>query len=405
MDFQRFARWFRASSPYIRAHRDKRFVVLLDHECLNYEHLDRITRDLALIHVLGAKLILVVEPPTRSGEQQAHELSTTVSLLRSKFERGLPTSRYRNQHVELVCNDYVLAQSSTLNTDTVPPNSFDAFSLDQKSLEHDIESEALVVVTPSITATSQVISIDHLIAQLSVSLQADKLIVFHEFAQAQNDINSDLSTDAFARLLESGVFDAETAARLQSLLYSCQHGVKRGHIVSYKTEGALLAELFTADGSGIQISTDDYLTIRQVESMDLDTVFELMRNDIEQDRIVPRTREALSDPSTTVFLAEHDNTPVGCVALYTQIDHMQEIGTLIAAPKHRDRNIGTRLLQRAESEARRRGASHAFVFSKHTSEWFMNHDYVPSSLERLPKEQQLIYDLERKSTLLIKELA
>ena len=405
MDFQLFARWFRASSPYIRAHRGKRFVILLDQDCLEHANLNKMVRDLALIHVLGAKLILVIEPAERSSAQQSAEvLRDCINSLRERFERGLPTSRHRNQHIELACGDYVQparAEFSSTETGYDPGRSH---QLNVNLLEQDIESEALVLVAPWIEQTSSVVSVNDLIANLPLALNADKLIIFSDFANEQNEVNSDLSTEAFAQLVEDGEFEPRTERRLQSLLHACRQGLKRGHIVSSQTEGALLAELFTADGSGIQISNDDYLTIREADSSELDVVFELMQEDLEQDRVVPRTREALSDPSTKVFLAEHDNTPVGCVALYSNTGGMQEIGTLIAAPKHRDRNIGSRLLHRAESEARQRGASHAYVFSKHTRDWFSNHDYMPAELDCLPKDRQKNYDADRRSTLLIKEL-
>ena len=130
-----------------------------------------------------------------------------------------------------------------------------------------------------------------------------------------------------------------------------------------------------------------------------------MQADIDQDRLVPRTRDLLSSDSTTIFLAEHDNIPVGCVALYTLAQGMQEIGTLLAAPKHRDRNIGSRLLSRAETEARNRGASQVYVFTKHAVDWFSRQDYLPASLDSLPVANRASYDHERKSTLLIKELS
>ena len=53
MDSADFARWFRDATPYIRAHRGRTFVVLLDAEVLDCPNLGDLVRDLALLHALG----------------------------------------------------------------------------------------------------------------------------------------------------------------------------------------------------------------------------------------------------------------------------------------------------------------------------------------------------------------
>ena len=402
MDFHRFAQWFRGSSPYIRAHRGKRFVLLLPKECLEQPQLDNIVRDLALLHVLGIHLLLVIE----ANNQDPTDVEATIRTL---FNRGLPSSRYRNQSIPLFVETFDESLAASQATEATHEQGHAEFIA---RLEGGFQQSELGVVTISdsaqVSTSTQTFSIGDVAASIALSVSAEKLIVFHDpatlFGDA-DDVNSDLSTEAFDQLLASNAFDNASKPIMQGLLRACQNGVKRGHIVSFANDGALLAELFTADGSGTQISTDDYLTIRRAASTDVDVVLELMSADIEQDRIVPRTRELLNSPTTTIFIAEHDRVPVGCVALYRLVEGMQEIGTLLAAPKHRDKNIGSRLLTQAEAEARKRKATHVFAFSKHAVDWFRRHDYQASTLETLPVTCRSDYDSERQSTLLIKELA
>ena len=273
------------------------------------------------------------------------------------------------------------------------------------------DDAAIVLVTPIDTDSAGVVNglvpVEDVAATVALAMHADKLIVFHEpatFRNGGNDVNSDLSTDAFDELIATQMFKELTTRRMRALLYACRQGVNRGHVVSFTTDGALLAELFTADGSGTQISTDDYLTIRRAAATDTDVVLELMQTDIQQDRIVSRLREFLASSTTTLFLAEHDIVPVGCVALYNLVEDMQENGTLVAAPKHRDRNIGRRLLSHAELEAKKRNANHVFLFSKHAVDWFCKQNYQPSTLDVLPASYVANYDIKRQTTLLIKEL-
>ena len=54
-----YARWFRDSMPYISAHRGSTFVVLLGGDTLAHDDLANVIHDLALLHVLGVRLVLV----------------------------------------------------------------------------------------------------------------------------------------------------------------------------------------------------------------------------------------------------------------------------------------------------------------------------------------------------------
>ncbi|MCY4130434.1 MAG: GNAT family N-acetyltransferase [Gammaproteobacteria bacterium] len=402
MEFHRFARWFRDSSPYIREHRDKVFVILMPSESLRHEILRDIVRDLALLHVLGIKQVLILESTL---DNRANHISTIKDL----FARGLPSSRYRNQAIPVVEETFDL--SAPVHGDA---NTNHSIAQHRKQVDHiaqTLDQGSIGLIAPTTDSSNRAINygetINYIATAVALGIEADKLIILHEPASLVNNadvVNSDLSTDAFQALLEQEALEESTYLRMNALLRACQQGINRGHIVSYETEGALLAELFTADGSGTQISTDDYLTIRRAMDTDTDAILDLMKADIDQDRLVPRSREMLSRDSTTIFLAEHDRVPVGCVALYSLEQGMQEIGTLLAAPKHRDRNIGSRLLSQAETEARKRGASHVYVFTKHAVDWFKRHDYLPSNLGALPSANRDAYDDERQSTLLIKEI-
>ena len=402
MDFHRFARWFRDSSPYIREHRNKLFVILLPAACLHHPFLGTLIRDLALLHVLGIKQVLILE-------STPEKRTSCIATVKDLFARGLPSSRYRNQTIPVVEETF---DSSTLMRFDDEAN--DPSIQHQNQVDHIIrtlDEGSVALITPTADHSSGTDTYEEIVSNVATNvalgLHANKLIVLHEPASLVSDaniVNSDLSTDAFQSILEQETFEESTLHRMHALLLACRQGINRGHIVSYETDGALLAELFTADGSGTQISNDDYLTIRRATETDTDMILDLMKADIEQDRLVPRSREMLRDDSTTIFLAEHDSIPVGCVALYSLIQGTQEIGTLVAAPIHRDRNIGSRLLSRAEKEAQSRGASRVFVLTKHAVDWFKRHDYLPSQLDSLPAAHRTAYNHERQSTLLIKEL-
>ena len=52
-------KWFRDSSPYIDAHRDKTFVVCIASDALQSENFPKVISDIALLNSLGAKVVVV----------------------------------------------------------------------------------------------------------------------------------------------------------------------------------------------------------------------------------------------------------------------------------------------------------------------------------------------------------
>lgn len=54
-----FIDWFRHSSPYIHAHRDKTVVLMLSGEAVDSDNFPNIVSDIALLNSLGIRLILV----------------------------------------------------------------------------------------------------------------------------------------------------------------------------------------------------------------------------------------------------------------------------------------------------------------------------------------------------------
>src|SRR4029453_1213224 len=54
-----FVPWFRSVAPYIHAHRGKTFVVAIAGELIAAGKLNTFAQDLALIHAMGIKVVLV----------------------------------------------------------------------------------------------------------------------------------------------------------------------------------------------------------------------------------------------------------------------------------------------------------------------------------------------------------
>ena len=54
-----FVEWFRKSSPYIHAHRGRTFVLVFGGEAVSAPDFSHLVHDIALLHGLGIRLVLV----------------------------------------------------------------------------------------------------------------------------------------------------------------------------------------------------------------------------------------------------------------------------------------------------------------------------------------------------------
>ncbi len=57
-----------------------------------------------------------------------------------------------------------------------------------------------------------------------------------------------------------------------------------------------------------------------------------------------------------------------------------------------------------ESEARLLGLARLFSLTTHTPHWFIEHGFVPGSIEDLPMAKQQLYNYQRNSRVIIKPL-
>jgi amino-acid N-acetyltransferase len=130
VDTSDYARWFRDSTPYISRHRNSTFVVLLDGAAFNSANLANIVHDLALVHVLGARLVLVhgARPQldrnlTDSVFHQGRRITRPADLpaitgtygeLRSRleamFSTGLPSSPLHQTDIAVISGNFITAQ-------------------------------------------------------------------------------------------------------------------------------------------------------------------------------------------------------------------------------------------------------------------------------------------------------
>jgi len=266
------------------------------------------------------------------------------------------------------------------------------------------------------SATGEIfnLAVEDVAAQVAIALKADKLICFG----AENGIShhgercSELLTRAAERLLSQyleGIEDhsethSELARQLGAVTLACAGGVPRGHLISYRMDGALLLELFTREGAGTMVLPESYEQVRQASIEDVGGVLELIRPLEERGVLVRRSRELLENEIERFTLIERDGAIIGCAALYPYEDGSGELACVAVHPEYRRGSRGDQLLEAVERSCRAQGLSRLFVLTTRTAHWFLERGFVERERTVLPRSKLALYNLQRNSKVFVKPL-
>ncbi len=418
MDSADFARWFRDATPYIGAHRGRTFVVLLDAEVVACPNLVDLVRDLALLHALGVKLVIVhdadgADAASVVDEQSRDALIAAAGLVRSRLESHFsalaPLGPGGSERIVLVGANLVSARPRGVVQGVDQRLAGEPGRIAADEIARLVDQGCIVLLPPfgySNAGEAYVFDAASLAAEAAAALRANKLIVYDAMEQL-NGI-SQMSPSALAALLEKNDFPPASERRLAALLGASRGGVARGHLICYRSDGALLRELFTAEGVGTQISEGDYRTIRPAETTDIPGILELIRPLEDAGLLVRRPRNRLEAEVGHFHVAELDGIFIGCCALYSH-GKAVELACLAVHPSHRSsvdgETLGERLLAYARALARERGASSMFVLTTKAEDWFAARGFRPADMDALPASKQALYNYRRNSKVMVESLA
>jgi amino-acid N-acetyltransferase len=427
-----YAQWFRDSTPYISMHRNKTFVVLLEGDALAHGNLTNIVHDLALVHVLGARLVLVhgardqiderlPDAVFHAGRRITREVDLPLVVgifgeqrarLEALFSTGLPTSPLRETEISVVGGNFVTARPVGIVDGVDHLLTGRTRRVHAERLTAALATGAIVLLSPvGYSPSGQVFNLaaDELAADVALALHADKLIVFNEKGALTDEQDRRISVMSPAEL-HARLDSAEP--RLQSVLRACRGGVASCQIISYAEDGALLTELFTASGSGTQIRESLSPFIRNATSADVGGIVEVIRPLEEAGILVRRSRDKLEEEIDHFLVADVDDNVIGCCAVYP-FGELAELACVAVHPSYRDRavprnrggRVGTTLLAAAEARAKVLGARRLFVLTTQARDWFLEQGFQDAASDALPAPRQDMYNYQRNSRVLVKDLA
>jgi len=113
-----------------------------------------------------------------------------------------------------------------------------------------------------------------------------------------------------------GACDASLLSKLDHAARACRLGVARVHLLNGLRDEALLSEVFSQEGIGTMVYSNEYQQIRRVFKKDVRAVMTLIRQSVDNEELVKRTRADIVAHLEDYWVLELDRNLVGCVALH-----------------------------------------------------------------------------------------
>ena len=431
---------FRHSVPYINAHRGKTFVIMLGGEAIEHENFSSIVSDIGLLHSLGIRLVVVYgarpqidanlashnhEPiyhkHTRVTDAKTLELvKQAAGLLQlditARLSMSLGNTPLQGAHINVVSGNFIIAQPLGVDDGVDYCHSGRVRRIDEEAIHRQLDNGAIVLMGPvavSVTGESFNLTSEEIATQLAVKLKAEKMIGFCS-SQGVIDDNDNIVSELFPNdaqkriedLEETGDYHSGTVRFLRGALKACRSGVRRSHLISYQEDGALLQELFSRDGIGTQIVMESAEQIRRATINDIGGILELIRPLEQQGILVRRSREQLEMEIDKFTIIQRDNLTLACAGLYPFLEEgIGEMACVAVHPDYRSSSRGEVLLQRIATQARQMGLSKLFVLTTRSIHWFQERGFMPVDVELLPESKKEMYNYQRRSKVLMADLA
>ncbi|MFZ2313714.1 MAG: amino-acid N-acetyltransferase [Methylobacter sp.] len=432
-----FVSWFRDSSPYIHAHRNKTFVISFGGEAILADDFEHHVHDFALLSSLGIRLVLVhgIRPQI---DQRLNKLNTpalfhkhlritddlalqcvkeAAGLVRVEIEAllsmGLANSPMAGAKIKVASGNFVTAKPIGVIDGVDYCHTGEVRRIDSAAIHQQLDQNNVVLISPVGYSPSGEIfnlSAEQVAMAVSIALKAEKLILLTEESCCNPDngekIQQMTTAEANAFVQRHLDISSSMSLPLKAAIQSCQAGVDRVHLINRTIDGALLLELFSRDGIGALISSTPFEELRPANLNDIGGILELIKPLEQQGILTKRSREKIEMEIADYIVIERDGLIIGCTALHP-VDQQPfgAIACLAVHPDYQGSARGNRMLEYVYRRARQLGLKKLFVLSTQTMHWFIERGFLSSDITQLPDQLKALYNPQRNSKILFKEIA
>ncbi len=430
-----FVSLFREVAPYVNLFRGKTFVVAFGGKAISGPLARTLAYDANLLVALGVRLVLVhgarpqIEEELREKglESVSHgryrvtdaaTLDCVIDAVGSVYleidallSQGLPDTPMANSMIRVVAGNFITAK---------PLGVIDGVDMQYAGAVRKIDAEGIraqlgmgnIVILSSLGAspTGEIfnLAMEEVAEAAAIAIGAEKLVCLTDsvgVTDIDGTLLDEMTTDAAERINAIGDWLSPDLKRyLPCAVRASRSGVGRVHLIGYNEDGTLLRELFTRDGVGTIITRESLETLRDARPDDISGLVALIEPLEEDGTLVRRSRELLEREITRFSVVVHDGLIVGCAALYPYGEDQAELACLAVHPNYRRWGYGEKLMKRIEARARAIGIRRLFILTTVTTHWFKERGFSEQTVDNLPEEKRLVYNLQRRSKVYAKPL-
>lgn len=435
---QSFVNTFRMSSPYIHAHQGLIFVIHIPGNIIHEPLFASVMEDIALMRVVGIKLILVLGPHDlvtkrlREEGTSYHHIDGIRVTDASTFRIVKELAGSMRFEVECALAKGVTNMPSKGPISVVSGNFFSAqpvgiidgkdFGYTGKVRRIDVDAIKRRLADGDILLLSNVGSSpsgqqfnckgEEVAAECAAAMKAEKLIFLGDGETLYDRRNDraipNLALKTAARFLNARAAELpfEFRLALKCSVSALERGVRRAHILNRHMNGVMLMEVFHRDGVGLMISRDLYEGFRPAKTKDVNGVKQIIGPLEDQGILKKRSRTMLERDIDKFVVIERDGMIIACLSLTIMKDEptWAELGCVAVHKDYRKLGKGDAMLGFTERMAFDKGVRNLFVLSTQSFDWFYERGFKEVSINDLPKSRQEMYDHNRRSKIFYKVL-
>jgi amino-acid N-acetyltransferase len=414
---------------YVTRFRDKTFVIAVNGEIIASENFSNILLDIAVLRSLNIKVILVhgagaqierlagergIPLSNSDGSGVTDEATLKISLeaisqITTELMQGLTTVDLRAAYANCVIAHPagILGGVDHLHTGRIE-------KIDARPL-HLFLNEGIVPVIPPLGFDGEGktfrVNSDSIAVEVAEAVRAMKILFLlsSDGVVINGEFIRQLSIAETEEFLKKKKFSERStlASKLEHAARACRQGVARVHLINGNINEALLSEIFSADGIGTMIYSNEYQQIRRIFKKDVRPIMSLIRQSVTSEELIRRTRADILQHLDDYWVLEIDRTLIGCVAVHLYPEEKKaELACLYVSKNRSGEGYGLKLMHFAERLASQKGMEQMFALSTQAFAYFQQKGgFAEAGPDVLPLSRRQRYETSgRKSKILTKQL-
>lgn len=394
---------------YVPIYRGQTFVIALDGAIIAGANFANVVTDIAVLRSLGINVALVhgigrqlVEGARERGiaisdvhgENPVDDATLSLSRKISGFVAQAIADAFSVRDLRCVSANVVRATEVGIISGVNYLNAGKPEKIDFKAISDLLSLGMVPVLSPvAVNRRGRVFRLnsDALASEVADGLRATKLIYL---TSSSSILADNPHPKAFPVEELRGIAENSPESIKPEFLSKCRCALKaldgahtrRAHILDGGEFACLLTELFEKVGCGTMVYADEYQKIRRATPDDANAIYHISMVSARTQNLVYRPFEEIRENISSYFVYELDSSIIAIVSLLDLGGGASELASLHVQPFYQGNDVGTRMAEFIEREARRAGFKRLFCLSTKSAPFFTDVcGFAEVAPEKLPK--------------------